>query len=479
MPSSVQPQVIPLPRRAATQRIGHELEFLAPAIEIIETPISPAGRTTIRIIIALVTTAVLWACLGKIDIIATAPGRIIPSGKVKTVQPLEIGVVKTIQVADGQQVHAGDVLVELDPTTNAADQQRIARDLLQSELDVVRLTGLALGIAESFTAPEGADPVLSEAARRQLVAELAQRKAKLEGLDHQITGKIAERDQAKANIGKLDGSMPFIEQRLQLYEKLQANQFVSKVAYLDAQQAWSDAKNNRSIASHQLEAAEAAIKTLSDSRLETESDFHRQTLDDLAKVRQKAAEFRQEQVKAVQRTDLQVLRAPVSGTVEQLSVHTVGGVVTPAQTLMVIVPEGSKLEVEAMLPNREVGFVRIGQETEVKVDAFTYTRYGLLAGRVEGVSRDALRSDKDQSAAPPRASETAESATSNGAANQATSSYVARISLKDTTVDTEQGRKTLEPGMAVTAEIKTGQRRVIEFLLSPLLRYSHEALKER
>jgi hemolysin D len=273
--------------------------------------------------------------------------------------------------------------------------------------------------------------------------------------------------------------MPFIEQRLQLYEKLQANQFVSKVAYLDAQQAWSDAKNNRAIAAHQLEAAEAAIKSLSDARLETEADFHRQTLDDLAKARQKAAEFRQEQVKAVQRTDLQVLRAPVSGTVEQLTVHTVGGVVTPAQALMVIVPEGSKLEVEAMLPNREVGFVRVGQETEVKVDAFTYTRYGLLPGRVEGVSRDALRGDKDQSGAPPRASETAESATSNAAANQATSAYVARISLRDTTVDTEQGRKTLEPGMAVTAEIKTGQRRMIEFLLSPLLRYSHEALKER
>lgn len=470
--------MIPLPRSSATRRVAHELEFLAPAIEIIETPISPAGRTTIRIIIALVTVAFLWAYFGKIDIIATAPGRIIPSGKVKMVQPLEIGVVKSIRVSDGQPVQAGDVLIELDPTTNAADRERIARDLQQAELDVARLTALATGKADSFVAPQGADPMLSEAARRQLVAELEQRKAKLLGLDGQIAGKFAERNQAKANIVKLDASMPFVEQRVQIYEKLQANQYVSKIAYLDAQQALSDAKNNRAIAAHQLEAAEAAIEALSESRDEAEADFRRQTLDELAKVRQKAAELRQDHVKAVQRTHLQVLRAPVNGSVEQLTVHTVGGVVTPAQSLMVIVPEGSKLEVEAMLPNREAGFVRAGQEVEVKVEAFTYTRYGLLPGRVEGVSRDALHGEKDQSASQQRSPESAESTGAGTAANSATS-YVARISLKDTTVETEQGRKSLEPGMTVTTEIKTGQRRVIEFLFSPLLRYAHEALKER
>ena len=478
MPSNRQSQLIPPSRRAVTRRVDHELEFLAPAIEIIETPISPAGRTTIRIIVALVTTAFLWAGFGKIDVIATAPGRIIPSGKVKMVQPLEIGVVKTILVSDGQPVQAGDVLVELDATVNAADRQRIARDLQQAELDVARLTALAAGKADSFVAPQGADAVLSEAAWRQLVAELQQRKAKLWGLDGQIAGKLAERDQANANIVKLDASMPFIQQRVQVYEKLQANQFVSKIAYLDAQQAWSDAKNNRAIAAHQLEAAKAAIEALSESRVEAEADFRRQTLDELAKVRQKAAELRQDHVKAVQRTDLQVLRAPVNGSVEQLTVHTVGGVVTPAQALMVIVPEGSKLEVEAMLPNREAGFVRAGQEVEVKVEAFTYTRYGLLPGRVEGVSRDALHSEKDQPASQQRSPESADPTGAAAAANPATS-YVARISLKDTKIETEQGTKTLEPGMAVTAEIKTGQRRVIEYLFSPLLRYAHEALKER
>jgi hemolysin D len=466
-----------LPSRDLTRRRRHELEFLPAAIEIIETPVSPAGRLTIYIITALVAVAFIWACVGKIDIIATAPGQIIPSGKVKTIQPLEIGVVKAIHVVDGQHVRAGELLVELDPTTNAADQERIARDLMQSEIDVARLTALVAGKAESFVAPAEADHGLVDAALHQLTAELAQHRAKLEGLDRQIAGKVAERDQASATIAKLDASIPYAEQRAQLYEKLRTNQYVSKVAYLDAQQALADARNNRRIATHQLDAAEAAIAALTQSRLEAEADFQRQALDDLAKAKQKAAELRQDRVKAALRTGLQTLRAPVDGTVEQLAVHTVGGVVTPAQGLMLIVPEGSRLEIEAMLPNRDVGFVQAGQEVEVKVEAFTYTRYGLLQGRVEGVSRDALKSDRDQ--APAERSPDSASAAASGNGEHSASSYVARISLKGTAVDTEQGTRSLEPGMAVTAEIKTGQRRVIEFLLSPLLRYAHEALKER
>src|SRR5262249_48224901 len=153
-------QLIPLPRRDLARRTRNELEFLPAAIEIIETPVSPAGRLTIRIIIALVAVALAWACLGKVDIIATAPGPAIPSGKVKTVQPLEIGIVKAIRVADGQQVRAGDILIELDPTNNAADQERVARDLMQAEVDVARLTALIAEKPEAFVVPAGADPAL-------------------------------------------------------------------------------------------------------------------------------------------------------------------------------------------------------------------------------------------------------------------------------------------------------------------------------
>jgi hemolysin D len=251
------------------------------------------------------------------------------------------------------------------------------------------------------------------------------------------------------------------------------------VAALEAEQALVEARDNRAVAQHQLEGAEAGIAALVQQRREADATFRGQTMDDLAKAKQRLAEQQQEQVKAMQKTGLQTLRAPVDGTVEQLAIHTVGGVVTPAQTLLTLVPEGSELQVEAMLPNREVGFVHADQPAEIKVDAFTYTRYGLLHGRVEGVSRDAVTNENAASgkdrAHPSEVtkSDDSESGPLGG------SVYVARVSLAQTTVDTEQGMLPLEPGMAVTAEIKTGQRRVIDYILSPLMRYRHEGLRER
>jgi len=425
-----------------------------------------------------VIVAIAWACIGKVDIIATATGRIIPSGQVKLIQPFEIGVVKEIHVSDGDHVHAGDVLIELDPTTDEADQNRIKRDLSQAEVDAARLTAALTLKAENFVPPPGADPALVEAARQQLVAELSTRQAKLEGFDRQIAAKIAERDEAQSSIAKVAATLPIVERRAEIYAKLEKNEYSSKVSALQAEQELVDAQHDKALAQHQLEGAEAAIAALRQDRSGADADFRRQALDDLAKAKQKAAEQSQEEVKAQQKTGLQSLRAPVDGTVEQLAAHTVGGVVTPAQALMVLVPDGSHLQVEAMLPNREVGFVHPGQPAEIKVDAFTYTRYGLLHGKVEGVSRDSVHDAARESRAD---SDRAGQGDAVGARNtdRDGSAYVARVSLGQTSVDTELGPLPLEPGMSVTAEIKTGQRRVIDYLLSPLLRYKHEGLRER
>jgi hemolysin D len=477
MSSEAKGKLIRFPRpTAAERRSAAELEFLPAALELIETPASPLGRITMWTLIALVVVAMIWALVGKVDIIATAPGRIIPSGQVKLIQPFEIGVVKAIHVKDGDRVKADDLLIELDPTTNAADGDRIARDLMQAELDAARLTAALTGNADSFAVPDGASPAMAEAARHELVSALAQQKAKLEGLDRQIAGKTAERDEARSTIVKVEASLPIVQKRVAIYEKLAANEYSSKVAALEAEQQLVEAKDNRAVAQHQLEGAEANIAALQQERQGTAAEFRTQMLDDLAKAKQKVAENQQEKIKADQRTDLQTLRAPVAGTVEQLSVHTIGGVVTPAQTLMVVVPEGAGLEVEAMLPNRDVGFVHPGQQAEVKVEAFNYTRYGLMHGTVEGISRDALQGGRR----PPGQKPSPDSSDPEDSDNaQGSSSYVARVALAANAFDTEEGRLPLEPGMAVTAEIKTGQRRVIEYLLSPLLRYKHEGLRER
>jgi hemolysin D len=471
--------LIPFPQRTAERRTRHELEFLPAALEIIETPTSAAGRIMMGVIVVLVAVAIGWACVGQLDIVATANGRIIPSGQVKLIQPLQIGVVKKIMVADGDHVAAGDVLIEIDPTTDAADRDRIARDLMQAELDIARLHAALASDAEAFVAPPGADPTLADAERRQLVAQLVQQKAKIDGLDQQIAAKAAERDQAKETIAKLSDSIPFLQSKVDIYDKLRENQLTSQITRLDSQRQLSEAKHDRLVTAHQVEGAQAQIANLIQQRGEADAEFRRQTLDSLGKATQYAAQQRQELIKAAQRTGLQELRAPVSGTVEQSSVHTIGGVVQPAQTLMVVVPDDSKLEVEAMLPNRDAGFVHAGQLAELKVEAFTYTRYGLLHGLVRSVSHDALRKERDAPNPDRDQSSTKPSPVERKDPGPADSAYVARISLAETSVETEQGPLSLAPGMTVTAEIKTGQRHIISYLLSPFMRYRHEALRER
>jgi membrane fusion protein, hemolysin D len=471
-------KLIPFPRRVAERRTRHELEFLPAAIEIIETPTSAAGRIMMGVVVTVVAVAIGWAWIGQLDIVATANGRIIPSGQVKVIQPLEIGVVKNIGVTDGDHVATGDVLLEIDPTTDAADRDRIARDLMQAELDIARLGATLALDPDAFVTPPGADPTLADAERRQLIAQLVQHKAKIEGLDQQIAAKTAERDQAQATIAKLNDSIPLLQAKAEIYDKLRENQLTSQIIRLDSERQLSEAKHDRLVTAHQVQGLQAQIAGLIQQRSEAEAEFRRQILDALGKATQYAAEQRQELIKAAKRAGLQQLRAPVAGTVEQLSTHTIGGVVKPAETLMVLVPDDSKLEVEAMLPNRDAGFVHAGQSAEIKVEAFTYTRYGLVHGQVRSVSRDALRKERD-APNPDRDQSSTKSSADDKRSDLGDSAYVARISLAETSVETEEGPLLLEPGMTVTAEIKTGQRRVISYLLSPFMRYRHEALRER
>ena len=194
-------------------------------------------------------------------------------------------------------------------------------------------------------------------------------------------------------------------------------------------------------------------------------------------AQRKAAGLREDLAKATQRTRLQLLTAPVDGTVQQLAVHTVGGVVTLAQALLVLVPADSHLEIEAMVSNRDIGFIHVGQDAEIKIDTFNFTRYGLLKGRVLSVTQDAIVRDK------PKPDKSGDKAPGADASSSEPSGqelvYAARISLDRTRMQIDENLVNLSAGMAVTAEIKTGSRAVITYLLSPLLRYKQESLRER
>ena len=221
-----------------------------------------------------------------------------------------------------------------------------------------------------------------------------------------------------------------------------------------------------------LQESAAAVAAITEARAQTAAEFRRTLFSELVEAERKASGLSEDLIKATQRTQLQALTAPVDGAVQQLSVHTIGGVVTPAQALLVVVPSDSHLEVEAMLSNRDIGFVHPGQDVEIKVDTFPFTRYGLIHGRVVSVSQDAIARDKPAEKAPGP-----ESTSSEPKGQELV--YSARISLDRTQMQVEENLVNLSAGMAVTVEIKTGSRAVITYLLSPLMRYKQESLRER
>ena len=253
----------------------------------------------------------------------------------------------------------------------------------------------------------------------------------------------------------------------------------SKILYLqEAQDLIANQKELLVQQSHKNET-EAALQALLEQRAQAISEYRHSLADDLVKADAKAAGLTQDLIKAARKTGLQRLTAPVDGTVQQLAIHTIGGVVTPAQALLVIVPADSRLEIEAMVSNRDIGFVHPGQPADIKIDTFNYTRYGLLHGEVETVSGDAVTPDKREdypNARPTGLDKDTAASTDTGAKEPV---YAARVSLDKTAMVVDDKRINLTPGMAVTVEIKTGSRHIISYLLSPLLRYGHESLRER
>jgi hemolysin D len=464
--------------RVKSNRRDHELAFLPAALEIIETPPSPIGRAIGATIIAFFALAVTWACVGTVDIVAIAQGKIIPSGRTKVIQPFEIGVVRAIHVHDGDSVKAGAVLIELDPTMNTAEREHLQSDLIAAQLDVARLRAALSDGPDplvDFRPPAGASPVLVATQRQHLITQTAEKRAKLAALDRQLAEKEAERATATARIGKLQALIPLLQQQVDVRKTLFEHETGSKLIYLQTLQQLVEQQQELEVQKSRYREAEAAVAAVSETRAQTAAEYQRTQFEELGKVEPKAAGLSQDVIKAEQRTRLQALTAPVDGVVQQLAVHTVGGVVTPAQPLLVIVPVESHLEIEAMVSNRDVGFIEPGQEAEIKVGTFSFTRYGLLHGTVLSVSHDAVGKDDLQDPAKDKQQAPA----SKPPADDQGPVYAAHISLDRAQMQIEDKAVSLSPGMAVTAEIKTGERRIISYLLSPLRKYKQDSLRER
>ncbi|GAB6041681.1 HlyD family type I secretion periplasmic adaptor subunit [Endothiovibrio diazotrophicus] len=435
-----------------------EHQFLPAALEIQETPPSPIGRAILWTLMALFTLTVLWAALGEVDIVASAPGRIIPSGRVKVIQPAETGIVQEIHVEEGQRVAAGDPLIDLDPTLDRADQQRLENDLSAATLERATLQALADTDDETPPRLQLADtlPADQRALHRRIAEQRwREQRTRLQAIDAEIARLDAQREVIRRTTAKLRATLPLITERAEALARLTAKELSPRHDWLELEQQRIEAEADLATQRHRLAETEAAIEEARDRQATQAAGYRRELLDQLREARRNETALVQELVKARRLTERRRLTAPIDGTVQQLAVHTVGGVVTPAQQLMVVVPVSAHLEVEAMVENRDIGFVHPGERAEVKVDTFPFTKYGTLDATVTTLSGDAVADE------------------TRGLI------YPARVLLERTTIRVGEKLVELAPGMTVVVEIKTGKRRLIEYFLAPLLKYRDESVRER
>ncbi len=435
-----------------------EAEFLPGALALQRSPPSPAPRVALWLICAFALLALLWATFGKVDVVATASGKIVPSGRSKSIQAIETASIKSIRVRDGDAVQVGDLLLELDATAAAADVDRIENERIAARLQTLRSQAM-LAAQDSRHLPALAAPDLPPArlaeAARQADGMHAEYRARLARLEADIDRRQAELRSTQELVRKLERTLPITSSRAQDFQTLQARGFVSRHAWLEKEQARLDQEGELATQRSRLSEISAALRETQGQRSALVAETRRLMLDAAAEGAQKAESLKQEWLKAQSRENLMRIAAPINGTVQQLAVNTVGGVVTPAQVLMLLVPDQQPIEIDALLENKDIGFVKPGQAVEVKVETFPYTRYGTIPARVLHISHDAVSDDK------------------HGL------TYLAKIRVDRSVVNVNGRDMPLHPGMAVVAEIKTGRRRVIDYLLSPLIENASESLRER
>jgi hemolysin D len=433
-----------------------ELEFLPAALEIVETPPSPIGRTIVWLLISIFTIAVIWACIGHLDEVAVAQGKVIPSGYTKTIQAEDKGVVKKINVKDGSKVQQGDLLIELDTTFTAADLARLIKEQAYYQLEIKRLTAEQLGQAFKIDPTSASDPQDAQYQLQLYRSRIAEYQAKVAAARQAISQAQAAIEIAQATKEKYAMQLEIAADQETRMRGLVEQGAVSQFQYQAYREKRITLQQDMAAQTTEIVKTQHSLLQSMETLNNITSERDRDIMTKLVEDRRQLQAIEEELKKAKEKHRLSTITAPITGTVHQLAIHTLGAVVTPAQVLMLIVPENSKMEIEAWVANKDIGFIYNGQDAEVKVETFNFQKYGTLEGKLVEISSDAVE-DKEKGLV-----------------------YRAIVQTNQDHFALANNRKVyLTPGMAVTAEIKTRQKRIIEYFLDPFIKYRSEGLRER
>lgn len=483
MIGALQSFILRRPRKLVADR--RDQEFLPAALEILETPPSPIGIALLVVICALATTTLAWAYVSRIDVIATAQGKIQPTGRVKLIQPVETGKVIGIHTANGQRVKQGEILVLLDAEEAKAEEIAFSMSFASFKAEIQRRK-VALDVARGRRRSEtpsiaweaDVPSAVRQRAERVLAGDLGQLAATVDSLAAQRHQKEVERDRLSSTIAAQEELLVTLKQRVDMRDTLVRKNAGSKASLIDAVESLQYQEIILMTQKGQKQESEASLEVFTREIAKSVETFIADNSQKLEEAERQADDIEQKHIKAHVKLRHMALASPIDGTVQALSVTTLGQVIASGEEIMRIVPDDSVLEIECYLQNKDIGFVKPGQDAIVKIESFPFTRFGTINAEIVRVAQDAIPEPDAQQVEgnPIKANKS-----TMFAGAQRTQNLVFPVTLKlaRSIMEVDGAAVPLSPGMAVSVEIKTGSRRVIDYLFSPLVETASEAMHER
>jgi HlyD family secretion protein len=437
-------------------------DFSPKLLSVWREPPSPMPRAMLATLLFLLLGLLVWAFLGRLDIVARAEGTLVPINRVQVVQPFEGGRVADILVREGQRVLAGQPLMQMDTRISEVETGEIARELVVVGLQLRRVHAELQG--KKFTADSADEPVISRQIREQLIANREAYEAAMTEQRAALTRTQAELAGAREVWEKLQDILPIFKRSEAAYTELADNGAIAALDVLDRRRERLETERDLELQQEHIVALKGESEEIKARLQRFDSEYRQRLLRERNELQDRKAKLESELEAREYRYDLLALVAPRGGIVKNLATHTKGYVVPSGTVLMSITPTDEPLQAEVYVQNQDVGFVRPGQVARLKLAAYPFQRFGTVDGIVELVSSDSNRNEE-----------------SNGASfnSQMQSAYQAILTPTEQHVEKDGERLDLRPGMAVVAEIKLGERSVLEYLLSPIRRTLDYAGKER
>ena len=443
-------------------------EFAPALLRIQSNPPAPLAGAFLLAVSCMVAALLAWSAFGRLDIIAVSDGKLVPSSYLKIVQPPEQGVVKDILVAEGQRVREGQVLVRMDAVVATADASTLANEFHSKRLALRRIDAQLTGIALNR---EPEDPLdLYGPAHAQYTANiaawqnaLAQERASLDRARHDLAS-------AREIHAKLLGVLPYYKAQEAAFDKLATGGYAGKLMATDKARERIEKEQDLRSQQFVMQSNLAAIEQSEKKILQLTADYRRQLQAERTDTAVQLEKARQELAKVEHRQRLLELKAPQAGVIKDLATHTPGTVVSPGTILMTLVPQGETLRAEVWVSNQDIGFVRVGQPAKVKLAAYPFQKYGMVDARIAQVSGDATEAPS---------ANTRSDALFGRDRPMGPLAFRAIVELNTQTLEADGAKLALSPGMQVVAEIKLGERTLLEYLLSPVQKVLHEGARER